>query len=76
MDFRPDLGHSSVLNAIKFNDLIAFSYVYPKNFYVLNCSWNLDENKSNITVGRSHYKDSSSIVPGDDNIPPIVFPIA
>ena len=62
-----------MLNAIKFNDLISFDYVYQKNFYVLNCSWNLDSNESSITAGRSYYKNTSSTVPGDENIPPIVL---
>jgi hypothetical protein len=63
----------SAKNALKFNDIILFKYVYAKDFYVLNCSWNLDENISKITVGRSYYKDAGSVVPGDDNIPPIVL---
>ena len=61
------------LNAVKFNDIILFKYVYVKDFYVLNCSWNLDENKTTITLGRSYYKDATSTVPGDDNVPPIVL---
>lgn len=61
------------LNAVKFNDLILFKYVYEKDFMVLNCSWNLDENKTTLTLGRSHYKDAGSVTPGDDNIPPIVL---
>jgi len=61
------------LNAVKFNDVILFKYVYEKDFYVLNCSWNLDQNKTTITLGRSYYKDATSTVPGDDNIPPIVL---
>lgn len=63
----------SAKNALKFNDIILFKYVYVKDFYVLNCSWNLDANISTITVGRSYYKDATSTVPGDDNIPPIVL---
>jgi hypothetical protein len=61
------------LDAVKFNDIILFRYVYEKDFFVLNTSWNLDENKSTLTLGRSHYKDASSTAPGDDNIPPIVL---
>jgi hypothetical protein len=61
------------LNALKFNDVVLFDYVYPKDFYLLNCSWNLDENKTTITVGRSIYKDATATVPGDDNVPPIVL---
>jgi hypothetical protein len=61
------------LNAVKFNDVVLFKYVYPKDFYLLNCSWNLDENKTTITVGRSIYKDATATVPGDDNVPPIVL---
>jgi hypothetical protein len=61
------------LDAVKFNDIILFRYVYEKDFYVLNTSWNLDENKSTLTLGRSHYKDANSTTPGDENIPPIVL---
>jgi hypothetical protein len=63
----------TALNAVKFNDLILFKYVYVKDFMVLNCSWNLDENKTTLTLGRSHYKDAGSTTPGDENIPPIVL---
>lgn len=63
----------TVLNAVKFNDIILFKYSYMKDFIVTNCSWNLDDNKTTITVGRSHYKDAGSTIPGDDNIPPIVL---
>ncbi len=63
----------TVLNAVKFNDIILFKYVYVKDFMVLNCSWNLDENKTTLTLGRSHYKDAGSTTPGDENIPPIVL---
>lgn len=60
-------------NSVKFNDIILFTYVYPKDFVVLNCSWNLDENKTTLTLGRSYYKDVGSVSPGDENIPPIVL---
>lgn len=60
-------------NSVKFNDIILFTYVYPKDFIVLNCSWNLDQNKTTLTLGRSHYKDIGSGTPGDENIPPIVL---
>jgi len=63
----------TALNAVKFNDIILFKYVYEKDFIVLNCSWNLDENKTTLTLGRSHYRDVSSTTPGDENIPPIVL---
>jgi len=63
----------TALNAVKFNDIILFKYVYEKDFFVLNCSWNLDENKTTLTLGRSHYKDANSTTPGDENIPPIVL---
>lgn len=60
-------------NAVKFNDIILFDYVYVKDFIVLNSSWNLDNNKTTLTLGRSYYKDANSTAPGDDNIPPIVL---
>ena len=63
----------TALNAIKFNDIIFFKYIYPKDFYVLNCAWNLDTNKSALTLGRCIYKDATSVVPGDDNVPPLVL---
>lgn len=63
----------TALNAVKFNDVVLFNYQYLKDFYVLNCSWNLDQNKTTLTLGRSIYKDASSTVPGDENVPPIVL---
>jgi hypothetical protein len=63
----------SVRSAVKFNDIVLFYYTYLKDFHVLNCSWNLDENKSKITVGRSIYKDAAASTEGDDNTPPIVL---
>jgi hypothetical protein len=63
----------TALNAVKFNDIINFHYQYVKEFHVLNASWNLDENKTTLTLGRSVYKDAAATTPGDDNIPPIVL---
>jgi hypothetical protein len=60
------------LNAVKFNDLIVFKYVYEKNFFVLNSTWNLDTNKSNLTLSRCYYKDSGTSTE-DGNVPPIVI---
>jgi hypothetical protein len=59
-------------NAIKFNDLILFKYVYDKTFVVTNCSWNLDENKSTLTLSRALYRDSGDTGGNPENIPPIV----
>lgn len=63
----------TALNAVKFNDIILFQYQYEKDFFVLNCSWNLDENKTTLTLGRSYYKNANSTTPGDENTPPIVL---
>lgn len=63
----------NALNSVKFNDIILFNYVYAKDFFVLNCSWNLDDNKTTLTLGRSHYKDTTATTPGDENTPPIVL---
>ena len=63
----------TALNAVKFNDIILFKYIYEKDFVVLNCAWNIDENKTNLTLGRSYYKDANSTTPGDENTPPIVL---
>lgn len=62
----------TALNAVKFNDMVQFHYVFMKDFVVLNCSWALDENKTTLTLGRSNYKDSEGTNPSDQNIPPIV----
>lgn len=62
----------TVLNAVKFNDIILFHYVFEKDFYPLNCSWNLDDNKSTLTLARSNYKNENTN-PEDENIPPIVL---
>jgi len=58
-------------NAIKFNDVIQFKYQFLKNFTVLNCSWNLDENTSTLVLARAVYQDSAGVVVGQ-NISPIV----
>ncbi|MNQ40200.1 hypothetical protein D3C85_538450 [compost metagenome] len=63
----------NVKNAVKFNDIILFKYVFEKDFFVLNCSWNLDENNTTLTLGRSFYKDAETNIPDDKNIPPIVL---
>ena len=59
-------------NAVKFNDIIQFKYSFLKDFVVLNCTWNLDSHTSDLTLGRSNYKDSAGTNPTDANIPPIV----
>lgn len=60
-------------NSVKFNDIIIFNYISEKDFVVLNCSWNLDNNTSELTLGRSNYKELSTSNPTDSNIPPIVI---
>lgn len=60
------------LNAVKFNDLILFHYVFDKQFVITNCSWNLDENKTTLTLSRATYRDSGDSGPNPGNIPPIV----
>ncbi|WP_202703158.1 hypothetical protein [Flavobacterium sp. UGB4466] len=60
------------LDAVKFNDLILFRYVYDKQFVPVNCSWNLDENKTTLTLARAIYRDSGDTGPNPENIPPIV----
>ncbi|MCG9792476.1 PKD domain-containing protein [Flavobacterium algicola] len=59
-------------NAVKFNDIIKFKYVFMKDFVVLNCSWNLDTDKTTLVIGRSNYSDSPGENPSGENIPPIV----
>lgn len=60
------------LNAVKFNDLILFHYVNDKQFVPVNCSWNLDENKTTLTLARAVYRDSGDSGSNPENIPPIV----
>lgn len=60
------------LNAVKFNDLILFNYVTEKQFVPVNCSWNLDDNKTTLTLARSIYRDSGDSGSNPENIPPIV----
>jgi hypothetical protein len=59
-------------NAVKFNDIIQFNYQFLKDFQVLNCAWNLDTNKSELTIARGIYKELNVENPNDTNIPPIV----
>jgi len=60
------------LGAVKFNDLILFNYVNDKQFVVTNCYWNIDENKTSLTLARAIYRDSGDVGSNPDNIPPIV----
>lgn len=59
-------------NAVKFNDIIQFHYVFLKEFHVLNCTWNLDKNESTLTIARANYKEFNVTNPDETNIPPIV----
>ncbi|WP_295093792.1 hypothetical protein [uncultured Flavobacterium sp.] len=61
-----------VVGAVKFNDLILFNYVNDKQFVPVNCSWNLDENKTTLTLARAIYRDSGDTGSNPENIPPIV----
>lgn len=60
------------LDSVKFNDLVLFKYVYDKQFIPTNCSWNLDENKTTLTLSRAIYRDSGDTGTDPENIPPIV----
>lgn len=62
----------TALNAVKFNDLVVFHYQFKKDFVVLNATWNLDSNKTTLTLARANYKDSIGSIPDGQNIPPIV----
>jgi len=59
-------------NAVKFNDIILFNYVYDKDFMVLNCSWDIDQNKTTLTLARSGYGNANNGNP-DANMLPIVL---
>jgi len=59
-------------DAVKFNDLILFHYVNEKQFVSTNCSWNIDENKTTLTLSRAIYRDSGDTGENPENIPPIV----
>jgi hypothetical protein len=60
------------LDAVKFNDLVLFHYINDKQFVPTNCSWNLDENKTTLTLSRAIYRDSGDSGTNPENIPPIV----
>jgi hypothetical protein len=60
-------------NAVKFNDIILFKFVYQKEFFVLNCAWNLDDNKTNMVLARSFYQNAGVTATGDENVIPIVL---
>lgn len=60
------------LDAVKFNDLVLFKYVFDKQFVPCNCSWNIDENKTTLTLSRATYRDSGNTGSNPENIPPIV----
>lgn len=58
-------------NAIKFNDLVNFAYVLPRQYVPLNLSWNLDDGHTSGTMVRGVYQNSNIDV-GTPNQPPIV----
>jgi hypothetical protein len=58
--------------AVKFNDFLLFKYVSDRQYIVTNCAWNLDTNKSEVTMCQSVYRDSGNTGPNPENIPPIV----
>ncbi|MHC0441617.1 PKD domain-containing protein [Flavobacterium sp. 3-210] len=60
------------VGAVKFNDIIQFKYVYDKQFVPVNCSWNLGQNETTLTLSRVIYKDSGDSGENPENIPPIV----
>jgi hypothetical protein len=62
----------TVLNAVKFNDLILFKYMLENNYVVTNCSWDLDKNKTSLVISKAIYRDSGDTGDDPENIPPIV----
>lgn len=56
---------------IKPDDILQWSYLTLSNYIVTNCSWNLDNGESTLTIVRNIYQNDDVITPGD-NIPPIV----
>lgn len=58
--------------AVKFNDFFLFKYIQDRQYIVTNCSWNLDSNRTTLTVCKSEYRDSGNTGPNPENIPPIV----
>ena len=60
---------ASVLEAVKFNDLILFRYVQLNDYHLINCSWDIDSNKTEVVLSKCIYKDATTQT---GNIPPIV----
>lgn len=58
--------------AVKFNDFFLFKYIQDRQYIVTNCSWNLDSNRTTLTICKSEYRDSGNTGPNPENIPPIV----
>lgn len=58
--------------AVKFNDFFLFKYIQDRQYIVTNCSWNLDSNRTALTICKSEYRDSGNTGPNPENIPPIV----
>lgn len=56
---------------IKPDDIVQWSYLTLANYVVTNCTHNLDNGESTITIARAIYQNDDVINPGD-NIPPIV----
>lgn len=56
--------------AYKFNDLVAFDYMLPANYFITNLTWNIDRGQSEITMIKCVYQNQIIDV-GSVNIPPI-----
>jgi len=60
-----------VLFPVSFNDLLVWNYIEKANYFITNCSWNLDSGMNTVTMVKAVYQNDDIITPGD-NIPPIV----
>ena len=63
----------TVKQSVKFNDFISFDYKGRSDYPVLNCSWDVSNNESTVTIVKAFYRDNDLVDPGsENNILPIV----
>ncbi|AGO49137.1 structural protein [Cellulophaga phage phi39:1] len=67
------------IGAVKFNDLLNFNYIGSSNYFIVNCSWDVDRNSTNITMIKAVYQNEVIDDGGGDgggggavNLPPLV----
>jgi len=59
----------TIMGAVKPDDFIVWQYLLQANYMVTNCSWDLDNGETTLTIIKTVYQNT--VIP-QDNIPPFV----